>query len=438
VSASKPPKVLYVCHNHPANRPGGAEVYAHELYRAMRASGEFEPVFAAKVGTPFSSDAAHQGTRFALAGADPNEYLVHTSRGEFDMVFSTARRKRLYTEDWRSFLRAQKPDIVHFQHTLYLGYDMLRATRAELPHAPILYTLHEFLPICYRNGKMVRSERVQSESPELCDHGSPRRCNQCFPEISVQTFFLRERFIKAAFDHVDLFIAPSEHLRRRFVEWGIPEAKIRFEDYGRIPIAALPDPPDAGRRRRIGFIGQITPFKGVDVLLEAMTLLAAKGVEVELVLHGGNLEFQTKPFQAKIKRLLGETEANIRFAGTYSNDRLPSILSALDWVVVPSVWWENAPLVIQESLMCARPTICSNIGGMAEKVCDGVDGLHFRVGDPRSLAAVIERAVSTPGLWDSIRAQITGPHPMEQHLMVLGGFYHELLERSAARALTAA
>jgi glycosyltransferase involved in cell wall biosynthesis len=430
-------KVLYVCHNHPANRPGGAELYAHELYRAMRAGGDFEATFVAKVGPPFSDDVAHPGSRFGLAGEDPNEYVLHTARTEFDMLLSTARRKRIYTDEWRAFLRALAPDVVHFQHTLYLGYDMLRATRAELPGVPILYTLHEFLPICYRNGKMVRSEHVDGEGRELCDHASPRRCHECFPSVAPQSFFLRERFIKSAFAHVDLFIAPSEQLRRRFADWGLPPERIRYEDYGRLPASPLPDPPDAGRRRRIGFIGQMTPFKGVDVLLEAMKLLNHAGVEVELVLHGGNLGHQTKPFRAAIEQLLDECRDNVRFAGPYTAEQLPALLSELDWVVVPSVWWENSPLVIQESLMHGRPVICSNIGGMAEKVSDGIDGLHFRVGDPRSLAETIERATADPALWDTLRGRLRGAHPMERHLRTLSGFYDELLERSGGRKAAA-
>ena len=50
--------------------------------------------------------------------------------------------------------------------------------------------------------------------------------------------------------------------------------------------------------------------------------------------------------------------------------------------------------------------ICSDIGGMAEKVTDGVSGLHFRRGDPASLAEAMQRAAERPGLWDELRAGI--------------------------------
>src|ERR1017187_4110182 len=115
---------------------------------------------------------------------------------------------------------------------------MIRETRGTLPHASIVYTLHEFIAICHRQGQMVRHE-----TNELCYAASPRRGHQCFPKIPAQAFFLRERFIKSAFDLVDMFISPSEHARRRFIEWGIPPEKIRHENYGRVPVTPAADPP---------------------------------------------------------------------------------------------------------------------------------------------------------------------------------------------------
>jgi glycosyltransferase involved in cell wall biosynthesis len=423
-------KVLFVAHNHPTIRPGGMEMYAEELYRTLRETGRYDPLFVAKVGPPHTFDTARDGTRFALGDGDPNLHYIVTERSEFDMVMGTARVKSLYVEDWRAFLDVHRPDLVHFHHMHWLGYDMIRETRRALPDAPLVYTLHDFNPICHHNGQMVRKPGL-----ELCDHASPRRCHECFPQISAQTFFLRETFIKSALELIDMFITPSEHARRRYIEWGIPAEKIIHEDYGRIPVTPIPDPPRAGQRRRIGFFGQITPFKGVDILLEAMKLLNDRRVQVELSIHGANLEFQRPDFREQIAALLDETATAVRFPGRYEQPELPGLLSGLDWVVVPSIWWETGPLVIHEALMHHRPVICSDIGSMPERITDGVNGLHFRAGDPYSLADTIERAVDTPGLWKQLRAGITDPYPMDAHLSTLTALYDRLLrrtERSAA------
>ena len=108
-------------------------------------------------------------------------------------------------------------------------------------------------------------------------------------------------------------------------------------------------------------------------------------------------------------------------------------MSEIDWVLVPSVWWENSPLVIQEAFQHGRPVICSDIGGMAEQVRNGVDGLHFRVGDPASLAETIERAAMTPRLWYRLRDGISPVRPIEEHVATLTRLYGELIERRGRR-----
>jgi glycosyltransferase involved in cell wall biosynthesis len=415
-------KILFVAHNHPTIRPGGMEMYAEELYRALRDTGRYDPLFVAKVGPPHTVDVAPEGTRFALGDGDPNLYYIFTERSEFDLVMGTARAKTLYTEDWRAFLDAHRPQLVHFHHLHWLGYDMVRETRQALPDAALVYTLHDFNPICHHNGQMVRRPTL-----EPCGAASPRRCHQCFPQIPSQTFFLRQTFIKSAMEPIDLFITPSQHARQRYIEWGIPAEKIIHEDYGRIPVTPLDDPPNAGQRRRIAFFGQITPFKGVDILLEAVKLLQARGVGCELTIHGANLEFQRRDFREHVEELLLQTADGVRFAGRYEQRELPALMSAVDWVVVPSIWWETGPLVIHEALMHHRPVICSDIGAMPERITDGVNGLHFRTADHHSLADTIQRAIENPRLWQTLRASITHPYPMAEHLKVISARYDDLL-----------
>ena len=83
-------------------------------------------------------------------------------------------------------------------------------------------------------------------------------------------------------------------------------------------------------------------------------------------------------------------------------------MAATDWVVLPSIWWENSPVVIQEAFQHGRPVICSALGGLKEKVVDGRDGMHFRRGDANDLARVLEAAVTTD-LWETLVAGIETP-----------------------------
>ena len=422
-------KVLYVLHNHPTLHPGGAEAYALELYEALRDSDEIEPLLAARIGPNVAAArTSHPGAPFSAVGDDPHQYFVYTETDNFDFFTMTSKDKNLYTEYFADFLEAHKPAVVHFQHTLFLGFDLVSTVRRVLPDVPIIYTLHEYLPICHRDGQMVRT------NGELCTHASPRRCNECFPAIPPQEFFLRERFIKAHLEDVDVFLAPSQFLLERYVRWGIRRDRIRFEDYGRTrELSVVPEvPPQDGARNRIAFFGQLNYFKGVDVLLKAMALLGERGVDAHLWLHGANLELQAESFQEDFAALMAEIKdgpGNVTLAGKYDHAHLPRLMAEIDWVVVPSRWWENSPLVIQEAFMHGRPVICSDIGGMAEKVDDGVDGLHFRAGDARSLARVLETAVSSPDLWQTLRSQVPAVYDMESHIQSLQALYSEQLER---------
>jgi glycosyltransferase involved in cell wall biosynthesis len=421
----------------------------------MREGGAVRPTFLAKGGPPLSvSGRTHLGTCIAPVGGDPDEYFCFTEdwNKSYDWTFGTIRDdKRLYTQHLRAFLKALDPDVIHFHHTMFFGYDILREVRNTLPHAPIVYTLHEFMPICHRQGQMLKTA---DDRP--CSSESPRACHECFPDVSQQTFFMRKRFIQSHLSLVDQFIAPSAFLAERYIDWGIPREKILVEEYGRTPPSGSADSGLRPVRDRFGFFGQLTPYKGLQVVLEAMArlqgetrtsqdpLLAALSAAVGIGepsgtsasaqearptvrVHGANLDLQPGPFQNHVKDLLERTKDRVTFVGRYRREDLAAYMSQVDWVLVPSIWWENSPLVIQEAFHFGRPVICSDIGGMAEKVRDGVDGLHFRANDPASLAETLDRAASTAGLWDALRRSIRPVYSMDEHADRLVGLYRELL-----------
>ena len=110
-------------------------------------------------------------------------------------------------------------------------------------------------------------------------------------------------------------------------------------------------------------------------------------------------------------------------------------MAEVDWVVAPSLWWENSPLVVQEAFQNGRPIICSGIGALAEKVEHRVNGLHFRAGDPNSLAGAIKEAVTTEGLWDELRAGAPGVRSTREDVESLLAIYRKLIEAKAGHAL---
>ena len=173
-------------------------------------------------------------------------------------------------------------------------------------------------------------------------------------------------------------------------------------DHVRPAQEAVPHRRSEGRRGRFGYFGNLNPWKGVLPLLQAAKLLAASGEEdFSLRIHGG-APFQSERFTTALDAALAGASSHVSHSGPYSRDEVPALRAEVDWVVMPSIWWENAPLVIQEAFQHRRPLIVSNIGGMAEMVRDEIDGLHVRPGDPAALARTMRRAMDEAGLWQRL------------------------------------
>ena len=394
------PRVLVVAHNHPDFFPGGAEILAHRLFQRFRADG-LEAFFLAATGSV--SRVPHpSGPLFAKRDA-PGEWLLW---GEpFDYFLQSHRAPYALHTHLARLLNALQPDVVHVHHTLRVGMEALHVIKRTLPSAKLVYTLHDFIPLCHRDGQMVRNV-----DETLCDRASPKRCHECFPDISASQFKLRELWMKRHLAEVDAFIAPSCFLAERYIAWGIDAHKMHIIRNGHLDAAKQ----KTGKRPcraapvRIGYIGQITPYKGAMLLLDAARRLDKQKVQYALHLHG-NIAMQQELFQQQFHAALKQAGETVTFHGRYAPADLPGILQSLDWVVVPSTWWENAPLVIDEAFNHGVPVICSDIGGMAEKVAHEKNGLHFKVGDAKALAETLRRALTEKGLRQALAAGIAPP-----------------------------
>jgi glycosyltransferase involved in cell wall biosynthesis len=106
--------------------------------------------------------------------------------------------------------------------------------------------------------------------------------------------------------------------------------------------------------------------------------------------------------------------------GSSTTTHLHASIRVADAVLVPSIWWENSPVVIQEAFRNNRPGLCSDIGGMAEKVPDGVDGYPFPVGNGLELSYLLVRMYEDRrllrGLPQTMRVPPTAQQVLAEHL----------------------
>jgi glycosyltransferase involved in cell wall biosynthesis len=426
-------RILIVSHGHPAFSIGGAEVASYSLFQGLGRVPGCESHYLARVGPPVTP---HRDTPLMTLRQQAGETLFWAN--DYDWFLLANRDLDSLTRHLERFLADLAPDVVHFHHVIGFGVQALRAVRRVLGEVPIVLTLHEYLPICHHHGQMIKTGGMR-----LCQRASPGECGVCFPEIGPAAFLRRELFIKSFLGLVDAFVSPSRFLLERYAAWGLPEDRLVYLENGLegaevAPARPLPHP--GARRSRFAYFGQLNPFKGIKVLLEAVTRVPGEvwGQDSVLYVFGGNLELQPPEFREQLRQLIGVAGRRVRFMGSYKGPELPRLMREIDWVIVPSTWWENSPVVIQEAFLHGRPIITSDIGGMAEKVRDRVDGLRFRVGSAESLADRLTAAISDPALWQRLRARIRRPLSADgaaaQHLAL----YERLLAARGAnqRALT--
>lgn len=369
-------RIAVVSHSHPSISKGGAEIAAYTLFQGLRAKGR-DAIF---VGC------CPAGGRDRIELGE-NEHAIFFEGDTYDHFYHLA--SEAVAAQLHEILQQERATLVNFHHYFNLGIGALRDVAA---HLKTVVTLHEFLAICHHHGQMITRP-----AHLLCDRSLPRACATCFPEHSRQQFALRRRSFLDSFAEVDAFVSPSYFLAERYVQWGLLEHRMHVIENG---LAKLPPPGavkahDDNRLWSIGFFGQINPFKGLDVVLGACALIAKRTdlkQRIRLRIHG-NVIGQSAEFIKRFEDAVAKYEF-LSYQGPYDNAQVGRLMSACDYVLVPSGWWENSPVVIQEAYASRRPVICTGIGGMAEKVVAGVTGLHFELNDPADLTAAISKAAS--------------------------------------------
>ena len=370
--------IAIVSHTHPSVSKGGAEIAAFSLYEGLRRIGT-DAIFIAVC----PSIERHK----LLLGSD-REFAIISDQMRYDHFYQLSS-----ADVWRQLreiLVSQDVRLVNFHHFLQVGVNSLRALAAETD-IPFAVTLHEFLAICNHHGQMVTRP-----ARRLCPMATPSGCATCFPENSRAQFDARKRVIQSALLPAAAFVSPSHFLADRMIAWGLPREKFVVIENG----LRLVDKHDErehiavdDRPWTFGYFGQITPFKGIDTLLDTIDLLARQpeiGRRVRIRVHG-NVIGQEPEFVARFNATFAK-HSFTSYAGPYDNADVRKLMGACDYVLTPSTWWENSPVVIQEAYAAGRPVICTGIGGMAEKVPNRRSGLHFRLGDATDLARAMFEA----------------------------------------------
>ncbi len=453
-------RVLLVVHGLPPRATGGTEIYTHDLALALARRDDVEVAILAREDDP---SRAEYGLRRTRIDAVP----VHLVNNTFSACrsFEDSYRSAAIRHVAARVLDRVAPDVVHVQHLTCLSTELVEEVAAR--GLPVVVTLNDYWWMCHR-GQLLDLDMERCDGPHRgCDRclgaaagAGPamyaggtvlRRAARRLPDAvggwlhrrvsdatrgaasaslaAAASRRRREHMLHIA-SQVRLFLAPSRTLYDRFVDFGIPRDRLRLVDQGihTAPFAGLDRTGSA--RLRIGFLGSLLASKAPHLLLEAFSGLPEGRATLELLgspapYHGDD------SYRKRLAPLL--TRPGVHHRGAVPHAEVPRALAALDVLVVPSVWLENAPFVIREAYAAGVPVVASRLGGMAEMVDHEVSGLLFSPGDAADLERVLRRLLEEPGLLDRLRQGLPEVMSMDEDADQLVTLYRELTSATVRR-----
>ena len=418
-------RVLYACHQFFPEYYTGTERYTLDLAKQMQRMGHNVSVltYAIKVAGAQQSTGAPVSRRRYEHDGIPVTALRHVDfdrRGGLPSI-SFEIEDPLIFQELKRFLAEQSFDLLHCIHPMRLGRGIRAAKESGLK---VVLHLMDYWMICPR----VTLQRLDGSLCDGPDHG--RNCaNFCYQDNEI-----RERIFKRYADSletlgmVDTVLSHSRFLIEVFKQSGVDTRGFvhcpNGFDYANVKFN------NRGRDRRdtavtFGFIGTILPHKGVEILIDAFKRVAADNVRLKI--YGGYFEEHEY-----YSRLLAKAEGDkrIEFCGDYAFNSVAGVLAGIDVVVVPSLWYENAPLVIGTAQAFGIPVIATGLGGMKEMVVDGVNGFTFRLGDAEDLADKIRLLAEKPDLLANLSKNKISPPRIESEAFLLERLYSGLIGRA--------
>jgi glycosyltransferase involved in cell wall biosynthesis len=280
--------------------------------------------------------------------------------------------------DLADAVRRFNPDLVHVHNTMPLvSPSVYWAARAH--GLPVVQTLHNFRLMCPQ-GMLLRDGQVC----EACVGKLPWRAvaHRCYRGSAAGSAVLAgtvalHRTLGTYRSKVALYVALNEFCRRKFIEGGLPAERIRIKPN----FIDVQLPKSAAQRCGGLYVGRLSPEKGVHLLDSTMQRLPQAGIRVV-----GSGEWESRLRSAHGERVLGSRKL----------PQIVELMASSEYLVVPSVWYENFPRTIVEAYACGLPVIASRLGALEEIVIDGVTGLLFQPGSADDLARVVQWAHEHP------------------------------------------
>jgi glycosyltransferase involved in cell wall biosynthesis len=450
-------RILLITHFFPPGHLGGTEVLTLGLAKSLQAAGH-------SVQVVCSEDWA-TAPGYKIEYTDDIFQGVPVRRLHFNWTKAPDVFRYLYDnpeveEHLVGFLGQIQPDVVHITSCYSLSASVISA--AHQLAIPIVLTATDFWLLCARN-TLLGGDDSLCTGPER-----PLKCARCMAEntkiyrwprkvLSEETVGVllqalgrhpwltgqrglrgmvgdweeRFSFLSRSLDKVGRIITASRFLKELFVEYGVAPEKMDYSAYGLdTSWAKGHETKTSSSHLRIGFIGQILPFKGPDLLLRALASLRAD-LPIQVKIYG---DLAKTPDYGQRLEELAAGDPRVSFLGTFENGRMGEVLSEIDVLAVPSTWYDF-PLVIPSALATKTPVLATNLPGMNELIEHNRNGLLFERYDWQGLARQIQRLVDEPGLLGGLRSGIAPVKTLAQMADEYLAIYTSLLNGELSQSV---
>lgn len=452
-------KILFTVHVFMPKYTYGTEVYTYTLARGFKERGHTVRIL--------TCESNMHGDSGRVRGEDDPYGGIDVHRLYFNLMKTENPVRSDYfnpfvEEYLLGYLTQERPDLIHACHVAHLSTAVV--TAAQRLGIPIVATATDFWYIC-PTSQLLRHDLVPCVGPDHPSHcvrcyayprgigGGYRRLIDVVPtpvldrivgltrfswadlnwrSRMVRAILERSQWMHQILDSIDLIFCPSRFLHDIFVRNGVKPHKLMVRPYV-TDIGWTKEYP--GKRvapyLRFGFIGGLGQHKGPHLLISAFNRLARpKGATLKF--YGDCTQFPDY-FQGLSSMMEGNPA--ISYEGKFPHERIGDILSEIDVLVVPSLWYENTPVVMYEAFATRTPVIAANPEGMAELIDLYKGGWLFERGNIAQLNALMQRLIDDPALVGRMGEGIRPLPTIEEHIADLEGVYEKITTPSMPRSL---
>lgn len=355
-------------------KKGGAERAYFDMADILTAAGHTVAFFSMEhpknETTPWSkyfvSEVDYQNASYSL---------FQKLRVAFRMIWNPEANKKL-----AALIDDFQPDVAH-AHNIYHQISPSIFHVLKRKRVPIVLTLHDYKLISPNYNLYTRGKIWDHSSGWLC---LKDRCVQeSFASSLVCAVEKWTHTVLGSYKLIDVLISPSQFLADKVVSLGWRGTKIHV-----LPNPLRKEEMERGtsentpQKNKLVFFGRLSPEKGVEQVLSALV----KVPEKELTIIG---EGPSKETLAVLAEELGITK-RVHFRGAHFGKELESELQSAEAVVVPSVWYENLPYVVTESLSLGLVVIAAASGGISERIVNGKNGFLYPLHDTEALTSILK------------------------------------------------